>query len=231
MVLKTEQLTTDSRQLVTVKGMKDGLLFLIDEHAEMDDILTYLSTLFDGENAQIFSGPSIGVSVDYGCRHLSHSEVQNLLNLFLQKENFVLQEWGKRTSARQTLFANRRQSCGQSIFRGTVRAGQQLMFEGDVVVIGDINPGGEIQATGDIYVFGRLSGTAHAGVEGNEHAIIAATEFAPMQLRIAKTVSRAPELDGQPLHTFMEFAYLRDGNMAVDKMKYHAAMRHQVTES
>ncbi len=230
MVLKTERLTTDTKSLVTVKGTKDGLVFFIDEYTSLDDILAYLSVLLEGENARIFSGPNVGVVVDYGCRQLSHSDVCKLLNPFLLKENFVLKEWGPRTHARRALFMNRHDSSGQSIFRGTVRAGQQLLFEGDVVVIGDVNPGGEIQATGDIFVFGRLCGTAHAGIHGNHHAIVAATEFVPMQLRIASVVSRAPEVAGRALHTFMEFAYLNEGNMAVDKMKYYSSVRQQYEE-
>lgn len=234
MVLKTERLTTDTKPLVTVKGTKEGLLFLIDEHASMDEVLAYLSNLLNGENAKMFSGPSVGVIVDYGIRNLTHLEASRLLNFFLQKENFVLKEWGRRTNARQTLFANRNHAYqtnrarSQTIHRGTVRAGQQLLFEGDVVVIGDVNPGGEIQATGDIYIFGRLRGTAHAGYGGNESAVIAASEFAPMQVRIADVVSRAPEVDGKPLQTFMEFAYLREGSMAVDKMRFYASLQHPV---
>jgi septum site-determining protein MinC len=225
LVLKTERLTTDTKPLVTIKGTKDGLLFLIDEHASMDDVLSYLSDLLDGENAKMFSGPSVGVIVDYGSRNLSHMDASKLLGSFMQKENFVLKEWGRRTNARQALFANRGHVSDQTIFRGTVRAGQQLLFEGDVVVIGDVNPGGEIQATGDVFVFGRLRGTAHAGFGGNERAIVAASEFAPMQVRIADVVSRAPEANGKPLQTFMEFAYLREGNMAVDKMKFFASLQ------
>ena len=227
LALKSERLLTDTKSLVTVKGTKEGLLFLLDEHAAFEEIVMYLEQLLQGDNANLFSGPRVAVCVDYGSRELSSDQVNSILQQFLSKENFLLKEWGSRTNARQSLFVNRSRSVTQTIFKGTVRSGQQLMFQGDVVVIGDVNPGGEIHATGDIYVFGRLRGIAHAGMNGDEHAIVAAAEFAPMQLRIADVVSRAPEVNGRPLHTFMEFAYLREDGMAVEQMKYYPSLRQK----
>lgn len=227
MILQSEPLSADVKPLITVKGTREGLLFILDESAEFPALFAYTEQLLQGESAALFDGPNVNVCVDYGTRSLSSQEAAELLRLFLAHENFVLKEWGPRTIARQSLFANRGRGLAamQSIFKGTVRAGQCLLFDGDVVVIGDVNPGGEIQATGDVYVFGRLRGTAHAGTEGDRSAIVAATEFAPMQLRIADVVSRAPEVDGRTLHTFMEFAYLREDGMAVDKMQYLPALR------
>lgn len=224
-VNQTEQYKPDTKTPVSVKGLKDGLLFLLDEQSEFDTLFDYLYELLIGNPSALLSGPEIHVSVDYGARLLSKDESQRLLGLFLEKDNFVLREWGAETSARRSLFTNRLRTPAQTIHKGTVRAGQQLFFDGDVVLIGDVNPGGEIAATGDIYVFGRLRGIAHAGVGENHAAIIAAAEFAPMQLRIAGMVTRAPEVDGRYLNTFMEFAYLREDGMAVDKLQYAGSLR------
>jgi len=228
LIVKTEQLKSEVRQPVSVKGTKDGLLFLLDEQCAFAELTECLEALLNGDNAGLFSGPNVGVSVDYGSRTFERSETQALLSLFLAKDNFHLMEWSAKTKARQSLFMNRVKSQdAQYFYKGTVRAGQNLRFEGDVVVLGDVNPGGEITSTGDVYVFGRLRGIAHAGSEGHRQAIIAAVEFAPMQLRIADVVSRAPEMDGQPLQAFMEFAYLREDGMAVDKMTFLQQFRNQ----
>jgi septum site-determining protein MinC len=215
----------EGRPPVSVKGVNDGLLFLLDEECEHEVLTAYLRELLFENPSQLLSGPDVKVSVDYGNRNLTAQENLELLQLFLQKDNFCMREWSSNTVARRALFANRNRPERQNIHKGTIRAGQQVYYDGDVVVIGDVNPGGEIIATGDIYVFGRLRGIAHAGARGDTSAIIAAAEFAPLQLRIAGTVTRVPKVDGRVMNTFMEFAYLRDDGMAVDKMHYLFAIR------
>ncbi|MCF8563556.1 septation ring formation regulator EzrA [Alicyclobacillus tolerans] len=221
----SSQLRSDVRLPVAVKGIKDGLLFLLDEQCEFDVLLSHLEELLNGETAAVFDGPQIGVAIDYGDRTLAAEEYRMLLNLFLTKPNFVIREWGRHTTAYRSILANREKQSQQSIYKGHVRNGQTLYFDGDVVIIGDVHPGAEVSATGDIYVFGRLRGIAHAGVSGNPSAIIAASDFAPMQLRIAGRIGRPPEQNGRAMQTFMEFAYLQHGTMAVDKVEFLSYLR------
>ena len=68
---------------------------------------------------------------------------------------------------------------------GIVRSGQIVKAEGDLVVIGDVNPNGRVVAAGSIYVLGRLKGIAHAGANGNEEAVIAASWLEATHLMIA----------------------------------------------
>ncbi len=56
-----------------------------------------------------------------------------------------------------------------------------------------MNPGGTILSTGSIYVMGSLKGMAHAGRDGDESAVIAASLLKPTQLRIANIISRPPD--------------------------------------
>lgn len=230
LIVNSEALYT-TKPLVTVKGTRDGLLFLLDENADIDDLCAYLTELLEGQTGKVFDGPVVEVVIDYGERQLSSHDARRLLSLFLAKSNFLIRSWGGNTSARQELFHRKNTGRGQTIYRGVVRAGEPISFDGDVVIIGDVNPSAHVEATGDIFVFGRLLGIAHAGINGNVDTVIAATEFAPMQLRIGDVVSRAPQSNGEPLHTFMEFAYLQNGQLAVAQMKHfqarHRNRRHQ----
>lgn len=226
--MSTAEPKLDGRPPVAVKGVKGGLLFMLDEQCPFDALYNHLLRLLEGDLSNLFHGPEIPVYVDYGTRLLGKAEIRSVLELFLRKENFILKEFSGSTEARKSMFHNRRDAAApHTIYKGTVRAGQQLLFEGDVVVVGDVNPGGEVLATGDIYVLGKLKGTAHAGVEGNNQAVIAAAEFAPMQLRIADAIYRAPDADKNTLRAFMEFAYLRDDGMAVDKLVYIQSIRRE----
>jgi septum site-determining protein MinC len=209
---------------VAIKGTKDGLLFLLDEHCEFEKLVAHLECVLDGEGSVLFSDAEVPVSIEYGSRQLTLTENRALLDVFLKRENFLIRSFGSggRGKSRHSSVPELPK---QSIIKGTVRNGQRLEFEGDVVLIGDVNPGGELVATGDVYVFGKLRGIAHAGAAGDSRAIIAAAEFGPLQLRIADVVSRSPEREsGQALYTFMEFAYVRDGVMAVDKMVYRTSL-------
>lgn len=209
---------------VAIKGTRDGLLFLLDEECSFDALLLHVDQLIDGDGAVLFSEGEVAVSIDYGSRTLSNVEHRQLLEVFLKRENFIIREFGPRTLSKQAVSPGERRF-NQSVVKGVVRNGQYLSFDGDVVWIGDVNPGGTIVASGDIYVFGRLRGVAHAGAAGMSTAVIAAAEFAPLQLRIADVVSRAPEAqDGHSAMAFMEFAYVKDGVMAVDKLAYRASL-------
>lgn len=221
MAVKVKQ---PARPPVAIKGTRDGLLFLIDEQCAFQLLLEHLEQVLEGEGSILFTETEVAVSIDFGARTLSNAEHRALLNAFLKRENFVIREWGGKTQSRSATH-NAGHSPKQTVIKGTVRNGQQLQFEGDLVLIGDVNPGGEVIAGGDIFVFGRLRGVAHAGAAGQTTAVIAAAEFAPLQLRIADVVSRAPDPEfGKSLATFMEFAYLKDGMMAVDKMTYRASL-------
>ncbi|MCL6548643.1 MAG: septation ring formation regulator EzrA [Alicyclobacillus sp.] len=213
--------STERKLPVSVKGTKHGLLFVLDDECAFEDLMAALDELLNGETAAVFSGPQVAVSVEYGRRELSLEQTRALLSLFLAKDNFLIREWSGHSPARRVPGAvNRYRTRSQSIHKGTVRAGQRLVFDGDVVVVGDVNPGAEVVAAGDVFVLGRLCGIAHAGAGGDMSSVIGAAEFSPMQLRIAGTVRRAPEMDGRAMETFMEFAYLRDGGMAVDRLEY-----------
>ncbi len=77
--------------------------------------------------------------------------------------------------------------------RRTVRSGEKIAYEGHVFITGDVNPGAEVIAGYNIFVWGSLKGSAYAGVPDHEDAVIAALHLAPIQLRIAGYIARAPE--------------------------------------
>jgi septum site-determining protein MinC len=87
-----------------------------------------------------------------------------------------------------------------------VRSGTEIRHPGNIILVGDVNPGGNLIANGDILIWGTLRGTAHAGAEGNEDAIIMILKLGASQLRIADLVARvSPEAadQGEP-----EVAYI-----------------------
>lgn len=101
----------------------------------------------------------------------------------------------------------------------TICAGQFISFEGNLVIIGDCHEGAEISASGDITVWGTLSGSAHAGKNGNEKCKIRALKMNASQLRIANCyVKRPAELDENNLGNVPEEAMICKGEIVVYKI-------------
>lgn len=103
------------------------------------------------------------------------------------------------------------------LIRRTLRSGQRVRFYGNVVVMGDVNPGAEITAGGDIVVMGWLRGLAHAGANGDQHAVVSAFRLNPTQLRIAHVIGRAPDQGEAVLPEVPEVAEVRDGHLVIDR--------------
>lgn len=217
------------RNLVTIKGIKDGLVFRLDEGCEFGELLTALREML--ENSETFlSGPLVSVDVRFGNRDLSDEQKLQILDVLRSKRNLLVRsiEGSKSAEIRENAVLR----IPITTMSGMVRSGQVLQHDGNLLFLGDVNPGGTIVCTGDIYILGALRGMAHAGSEGSEHSIIGASYLAPTQLRIAEVISRPPdsaeESSAHPHETQMEFAYLKDGQMQIDKMANIARLRRDL---
>src|SRR5699024_3652387 len=109
-----------------------------------------------------------------------------------------------------------------------IRSGQVVEVVGDLLLIGDVNPGGQVKATGSIFILGKLQGIAHAGINGDEGAFIAASFMNPSQLRIANFISRAPDYEADGV--YMECGYLDKGNhkIAIDRLQVLPYIRKEI---
>lgn len=201
---------------VTIKGVKDGLVFLLDDSCDFGEVLAELKYKLEKSHQQILTGPIIHVHVKLGKRVASEEERGLIREIIGQKGNLLIQsiESYDPLHLRPTP-----DSSDVKLVQGMIRSGQTLMHEGSVLFVGDVNPGGTILSTGSIYVMGALRGMAHAGVDGDEKAIIAASHLRPTQLRIAGVISRPPD-EWAAADSFMEFAYIKDGRMEIDKIHH-----------
>lgn len=196
---------------VRIKGIKDGLVFLLDDKCPFEDLLSELRYKLEHSHQNILTGPIVHVDIKLGNRSVSEEEKEAVLDILKSQGNLLIRSvealeepGGKDTDA---LF----------MVSGMIRSGQVLHHEGNLLLLGDVNPGGSISCTGDIYILGALRGMAHAGVGGNQESIIAASLLSPTQLRIADVISRPPDEWGTR-ESSMEFAYLSSGAMQIDKI-------------
>jgi septum site-determining protein MinC len=206
-----------TKSLVNIKGIKDGLLFVLDDAAPLTDVLSELTHKLDAHE-QFLNGPLVHIYVKTGRRPLTEEVKESVRSPFVQRGNLLVQsivgdpEEDRDAAGRASL-----QFPAVKTFSCIVRSGQTLRHEGNLLLLGDVNPGGTVLCTGSIFILGSLRGLAHAGIDGDEDAVIAASHLRPTQLRIAGVVSRPPDEWGFQ-EAVMEFAYLRNGNMEIEKM-------------
>jgi len=197
---------------VTIKGTKDGLLFLLDETRPFSALLAEIRHKLENTSSQIWDGPDTPVLIKLGRRQITQEEEKELRRVFSIRKNLIV-----RSIEAEGMHYLADSSPGIKLLCGTIRSGQVLEHRGDLLFLGDVNPGGCIRSTGSIYVLGALRGLAHAGSEGDESAIVAASVFRPTQLRIAGVISRPPD-EWDESEVGMRFAYLLDEQIAVESV-------------
>ncbi|MBB6451918.1 septum site-determining protein MinC [Salirhabdus euzebyi] len=207
----------NKKQAVTIKGTKEGLTFIIDESCSFDHVLIELeqklsSSLVEKEH------PMIKVNVYVGNRYVSQEMKDQIINIVRSKKNLIINDVISDVMTKKEA-RKIQQDLDVTTITRMIRSGQVIHVKGDLLLIGDVNPGGRITATGNIYVLGKLTGIAHAGVEGNRQAVIAAAYMNPTQLRIADFMSRAPDFETEGL--FMECAYIdnKEEKIIIDRLQ------------
>jgi len=206
---------------VTIKGRKDGLVFVLDDRCPFSDLLKELEYKLEKTHQKLLSGPLMHVYVKLGKRQITDEERQALENM-INRRNLVVH------SVESTLNPPDPRTSHQ-VLAGIVRSGQVLELEGNLIFIGDVNPGGSIITSGDLFVLGSLRGLAHAGAKGNSEAVIAASHLKPTQLRIAGAVSRPPDEWGIGDASMM-FAYMKDDLMEIEKITHLYRLRPNAVE-
>jgi septum site-determining protein MinC len=205
-----------AKHYVTIKGVKDGLVFVLDDSCEWELLIKELNHKLEKTHQQILTGPIIHVYVKLGKRTADEQQKQQIRSIIGQKGNLLIQSIETEATQSNKLDES---SSEIKVKKGMVRSGQTLHHDGNLLFLGDVNPGGTITCTGHIYIMGSLRGMAHAGIEGDESAIIAASHMRPTQLRIAGIISRPPDEWGIE-EAFMEFAYIQSGKMEIDKLHH-----------
>ncbi|WP_276352827.1 septum site-determining protein MinC [Cohnella caldifontis] len=210
---------------ITIKGVREGLVFLLDDQCGFEELLEDLGAKLD-KHEQQFTGPIIHVYLKLGARAIGEEDKERLREIFKKQGNLLVQ-----SIESDPPFPDPGEEAKPVLhtMTGIIRSGQTVEHEGHLLLLGDVNPGGTLRCTGDIYVLGALRGIAHAGSGGDESAIIAASLMRPTQLRIAGVVSRPPD-EWASDDPWMEYAFLREGTMAIDKTTSLARHRKQVMQ-
>jgi septum site-determining protein MinC len=218
----------DTPPLIQIKGIRDGLLITLSGAAWADLVKAFLENI---ENRlTFFQGGR--VVLDVGSQELRVAELSTLRDNLSERG---ISLWG--ILSESTITERTAQNLGlatriskprisdppevpQQIpedsakwVKGPLRSGVRIEYNGNVTVMGDVNSGAEIAASGSIIIWGRLRGVVHAGVKGDEDAIVCALELSPTQLRIAGAIAVSPKKQSKSLP---EVARLKNGKLTAE---------------
>jgi septum site-determining protein MinC len=222
-------IVNDRRQIMQIKGIKDGLLVTLGEGSWTDLEAAFLAQV--EEKSSFFQGAR--VALDVGNHILRAAEMSALrdrlsgkgISLWAVISNSPVTEQTAQVLGLATRISTPRPERAirpmdtnlegeNAIFvQRTLRSGFKVSHNGHVIVIGDVNPGAEIIAGGNVVVWGRLRGVVHAGADGNENALVCALDMMPTQLRIAGLVTTPPQRKGK---AEPEVARIRNGQVVAE---------------
>lgn len=216
-------------QYVTIKGTKDGLTLLLNDTCSFSDLMKELEEKLTSTQKEQGDNPLIPVHIKVGYRYLHKHQEEQLRDLIRGKKNLVVDSIESKVMTKEDALEWKKDTEITSVTK-IIRSGQILEVRGDLLLIGDVNPGGTIRAGGNIFVMGALRGIAHAGFNGDDQSVIAASVMKPSQLRIAETVSRAPDYSDNGNYD-MECAFVDEESqkIVIDRIQVLAHLRPNLT--
>ena len=171
------------KQLVNMKGTKDGFVLRLDDQCAFVDLVEELKKKVSESGID----GKVNVQLDLGYRYCSEEQMNELIKIVQETEQLIVSKVQSEVLTIQESNQKMIES-QQDTYIGVVRSGQIVRSAGDIIVVGNVNPNGRVEAGGNVYVLGRLKGIVHAGLHGNKEAIIAASRFEATHIMIADQV-------------------------------------------
>ncbi|WP_226583369.1 septum site-determining protein MinC [Halobacillus litoralis] len=193
-------------QRIMIKGTRDGLTLQLDDQCSFETLLRELREKLSMSGITE-EQPMIRVNIQLGKRYLDEDKKEELSAVVREKQKLVVDSIESEVLTKQEAL-NWKENTEITPVARTIRSGQLVEVKGDLLLIGDVNPGGQVKATGNVFIMGSLRGIAHAGFEGDQSAVIAASYMQPSQLRIADQLSRSPDYDSEGV--YMECGFIDD---------------------
>lgn len=179
-----------SRDMVSIKGTRNGLVIVYDPTREFEEIKNTLLSKMESARG-FFKGAKFSFLGE-------HQEIPSHQKTELEN---ICKQYGLVPNTEEPALSGNKMSQAQDraasvstpaadgetalLVRRSLRSGQRVVHKGHVVFMGDIHPGAEVVSGGSVLVMGSCRGVVHAGAWGDESARIIARRLAPTVLSIA----------------------------------------------
>lgn len=207
---------------VVIKSSKTGMNIILDPECTFDEILQSVAAKFR-ESARFWGNVQMALILEG--RELTATEELQIIDAIMENsavEILCLIDQDASRMERCEKALNQKlmelSSCTGQFYRGDLCRAETLESEASVVIIGDVQHGARVTAKGNIVILGELKGSAHAGVFGNEDAVIVALEMSPLQIRIA-SAARHYKDSRRRLGKGPMIAFYENGEISVRPLK------------
>ena len=216
-----------SNQSVVIKSNKYGLIVVLDEKTEWEELKKNVAEKFR-TSAKFFG--SAQMALCFQGRKLTFEEELELsdtisANCQIQVVCIADENTSTEQAMKQALERNQEESADLMnlqdgrFYKGTLRSGQVLESETSIIILGDVNPGARVISKGNDIVLGTLKGNVYVGASGNQDAFVAALSMDPMQIRIGDVIAtrsgsrpvRKKKTDDTP-----KIAFVEEGNIYIE---------------
>lgn len=200
-----------------IRGTRNGINAIIDmeQFDTFDEMLNLLiSKLTAGKS--FYKGSTIKITANFN--RVNEEDIEKLKTVLFEdiliKDCIIQEEDIEKNEEKEIKQFNGVYEGKTKFLKKTIRGGQLIKYSGNIVIIGDVNSGAEVYAGGNIIVMGRIKGHVHAGIGGNEKAIISALSLQPEVLQIGDIVTIAPDESQKP--SYPEVARIKDDTIIVE---------------
>ncbi|MGM8214244.1 septum site-determining protein MinC [Bacillaceae bacterium W0354] len=200
---------SETSHYITMKGTNNGIVVYLDDQCSFSSLLKELKEKV--MSSQSTEATEVTLHSQY--RYLQPEQVHQLKSIVEENSNFLIKKIDSHVLTLNEVNELYENTTVKSVMK-TIRSGQVHHVKGDALIIGDVNPGGSVIATGNIFVLGKLRGIAHAGFEGDETCVVAASYMHPNQIRIGNKISRAPDYETEGAER--EFAYVNPATEQIE---------------
>lgn len=210
--------------IIKFKGVQEGLLIIIDSSnielikKELDKKIRETSKFYQGikflgvESQSLTNDEILDLNLMLKYKYDFNIDLKTIFNDILHPT--VEKDYKNKEDSSES-FVEDFQGNMTKFICGTLRSGQEIIYEGHVVIIGDVNPGALIKANGNVVILGSLRGVVYAGLGGDEKSIIAAYKLLASQLRICNVMGRAPD-ENEFHYDVPEVVKLVDGKLVIE---------------
>jgi septum site-determining protein MinC len=220
--MKERSLQNMKKNSVVLKGNKYGIVVVLDEAADFEEIKDSISEKFK-ESSKFFGKESMAIAFEG--KNLTDDEQVELLNIVNETTDLNIvcimdNDKDKEEKFKKTVEAKLEDlntGVGQ-FYRGTLRSGQVLESDSSVIILGDVNPGAKIISAGNIVILGALKGNVYAGAKGDENSFVVALYMNPVQIRIGDIIARCSDKPKKLSKPETKIAYVDGGNIYIDPL-------------
>ena len=177
------------KELLVIKSFPSGVNLIFNGEASFEDLLEEVGVKFSASRSFFGKG---NMALSYEGKDLTTKEEVALVDKIRESCDVNIlcivgkdEENGKQyVKAVKAMEEKLGTDHSGQFYKGSLKNNETIETDGSIVILGDVYPGCSVVSGKSIIVIGGLFGEAHAGVNGQEGAYVAALEMEPMKLRI-----------------------------------------------